>query len=412
LPTVEGIKGRITGGDRTIELDNALRQPYSQRTKIFDKPMPTPRKYILTQSSKIPPRGKALRYEDFSVVANKQKKNGTSVVTTPSTKADQEQSFWSQLENLQIPCGGDTTTTLTGTTDAGILRDGEKKGDDDVDSPKAKANANITLSNGRLRDSTTAAAAATTTSSQDSDFFSSLKRQKRSVQAHVDRAMAVLGQDYATPSAYAYLGNQFGEDLLGRQDDIAANFFFVDDKEEKRGISEKARMSFLRFFLTIFARYDFFIDSKTNRLDGDRFANSLNLPTRQRNYVREVVTSQMFETFMQDTNSIRHRRLFDEYVIKYKNGNFGLDVKKKAVLSRKHKATPGTPLLDSTQWKKPKTIVPGPPCSVGLQEGLVFCKDRRFPDRLNPEECITKKTVSPWKIFWDGAFCSAFSSCI
>ena len=73
LPTVEGIKGRITVGDRTTELDNTFRPPYAQRTKIFDQPMPTPRKYILTQSSKIPPRGELCEYEDFRIVPNKKK---------------------------------------------------------------------------------------------------------------------------------------------------------------------------------------------------------------------------------------------------------------------------------------------------------------------------------------------------
>eukprot|EP00536_Pseudo-nitzschia_multiseries_P009167 jgi/Psemu1/257909/estExt_Genewise1Plus.C_2510035 len=349
LPTVEGIKGRITVGDRTIELDNALREPYAQRTKLFDKPMPTPRKYILTQSSKIPPRGKALRYEDFSIVPNtKKKKKSTEKSDGDASTTGDEESLWSQFEDIRIPYS--------------------------------------------------------TAASQDSTFFVSLKRQSRSVQAHVDRAMAVFGQDYATPSVYACRGTrQFGEDVLGQQDEIAANFFFVN--HEKEDISTKVRGSFLKFFVAILARYEFFVDSETNELDQDRLVKSMNLSSRKGKYMQKVVGSQMFERFLHDTSSIRNRRLFNEYIIKHRDGNLSVD-------GRNTQTTPGTPLLNSIQWRNPRIIHPEQPCSVGMREGLVHCENRRFPDRLNPEECITKKTVSSWKVFLDSVYCSAFSSCV
>ena len=59
LPTVEGVKARITVGDRTVQLDNALREPYAPRTKLFAAPVATPWKYMLMQSSVIPPLGTA-----------------------------------------------------------------------------------------------------------------------------------------------------------------------------------------------------------------------------------------------------------------------------------------------------------------------------------------------------------------
>jgi len=75
------------------------------------------------------------------------------------------------------------------------------------------------------------------------------------------------------------------------------------------------------------------------------------------------------------------------------------------------KKTP-TPLLDSKQWKKPFVLVPPQPCVIGLKEGRVHCHDRRFPDHLNENECITNTTVSPWQMFWDGTWlCSSSSLC-
>mmetsp|Transcript_25967 Transcript_25967/g.61089 ORF Transcript_25967/g.61089 Transcript_25967/m.61089 type:complete len:1004 (+) Transcript_25967:97-3108(+) len=384
LPTIEGIKGRMTVGDRTVELDNALREPYAQRTKLFHKPMPTPRKYILTQSAKIPPRGKTLCYEDFSIIPKKNKnKTRTETSGGNASSTDKKENLWSQLEDIRIPCGEDTTTPTTTPSTTGENK--EKKIDGDTAAPK-----------GDPRD--------ITNKSQDSSFFVSLKRQSRSVQAHVDRAMAVFGQDYATPSAYACHGTQqFGDDMLGQQDEIAANFFFAD--HEKRDISTTVRKSFLKFFLAIFSRYEFYVNSRTNQLDGDRLVKSMNLPSRQRKYMKDVVSSQMFERFLHDTRSIRNRRLFNEHIINFRNGDFTLE-------ERKTESNPGTPLLNSIKWRNPKIIRPGHPCSVGLREGLVHCEDRRFPDSLNPEECITKKTVSSWKAFMDGAFCSSISSCV
>jgi hypothetical protein len=302
--------------------------------------------------------------------------------------------------------------------------------------------------------------------------------------------MAVFGVDYATPSQYAartslqLLGGE--DDVLNRQDEIAANFYFVDHNSST---SERVRQCFLNFFVTTLSRYKFFVNNETQRIDEERFIESLNLGHRQREYVRMIITSQMFEIFLsqQDVSSIRRRRLFDEHIIKHRGGaievsggafggnnknnnktkanantNTRTTTNKTTVSSsseatttskfdefinrRKYShvaaatatatatatnngknsttinnksntkstsklSTTTTPLLDSKQWRKPTIIVPQQPCVVGLKEGRVHCHDRRFPDHLVEEECITNNTVSSWKVFWDGTFCSAFFSC-
>jgi hypothetical protein len=387
LPTIEGIKGRVTVGDRTVELDNALRQPYAQRTKLFEQPMATPRKYILTQSSKILPRGKALKYEDFSIIPNRK----TDKKAVDDDDEEEVNMCGLTLEGIQTPFGDDTIGI-----DIVPIGQEEEKGDE-LSKPET---------NEIYDDSDSEYAPNPTTTSQDSTFLVSLKRQSRSMQAHVDRAMAVLGQDYATPSQYAARSKQqFRGDVLSQQDEIAANFFSADPKGN-RNVSERVRESFLRFFLVTFARYKVFFDSETDRLDEDRFVASLNLSHRQKDYVKEVVTSQMFEIFMQDTRSIRNRKLFDEYIVKHKNGNFGIGEHKESIRSY------GTPLLDSSQWRNPTIVIPPKPCRVGLKEGRIYCLDRRFPDNLDSDECITNRSVSFWKMFLDGVFCSVFSGCI
>ncbi len=376
LPTFEGIKGRVTVGDRTVELDNALRQPYAQRTKLFDEPMATPRKYILTQTAKIPPRGKPLKYEDFSMVSHRKREKDSADDSTVETKIDDDDDVaicGISLEDIQIPCGEDT-----------IFSDKKGEKTKDVDESDSEEDS-------KPPDTT-----------QGTTFLTTFKRQSRSVQAHVDRAMAVLGKDYATPSQYAK--RQFWEDVLSKQDEIAADFFSVDE-HETHNVTENVRESFLRFFLVIFSNYKTYFDPDKNRLDANRFVASLNLSYRQEDFVKEVVTSQMFEIFMQDTRSIKNRKLFDEYVIKHKNGDFSIG--KKTTSKRSY----GTPMLDSSQWQSPTIVVPEQPCRVGLKEGYTYCQDRRFPDHLDPIECVTNKSVSFWRMFCDGALCSALCCC-
>lgn len=532
LPTITGIKGKMTIGDRSIELDNALRQPYAQRTKLFDNEYtPTPRKFILSQASKVPPRGthgkigqqqqltgnrKGVEWNDYNFIPPNMKKRNTNTKKSGTNEYNNDNDYeigsfcGLSLEDMiiQFPCSEDTTTITT----PGNTTDEEKKDDTVVESTTV------------LKKPTEVAPAAAkplnrrdSNASQDSDFMVQLKRQGRAVQAHTDRYeflhyvyysilsicilsnftsltiysnllrslciylshtpqirfMAVFGVDYATPSEYAtrtslqLLGGQ--DDVLNRQDQIAANFYFVDNNNygnNDGNLTERVRKCFLKFFVTTLSRYNFFVDQESKRIDEERFIRSLNFGHRQREYIRLLVTSQMFEIFLsqQDLSSIRRRRLFDEHIIEYRGGTteVGGGVfagKNKATVMSSHtkkytenvtgksptartrpsapskfdefvnrngsnnsnanvgskskskKSTP-TPLLESTQWKKPTIIIPDQPCIVGLREGCAHCSDRRFPDHLNHDELVTNNTISSWRIFWDGTWlCTPFLNC-
>ena len=532
LPTITGIKGKMTIGDRSIELDNALRQPYAQRTKLFDNEYtPTPRKFILSQASKVPPRGthgkigqqqqltgnrKGVEWNDYNFIPPNMKKRNTNTKKSGTNEYNNDNDYeigsfcGLSLEDMmiQFPCSEDTTTITT----PGNTTDEEKKDDTVVESTTV------------LKKPTEVAPAAAkplnrrdSNASQDSDFMVQLKRQGRAVQAHTDRYdflhyvyysilsicilsnftsltiysnllrslciylshtpqirfMAVFGVDYATPSEYAtrtslqLLGGQ--DDVLNRQDQIAANFYFVDNNNygnNDGNLTERVRKCFLKFFVATLSRYNFFVDQESKRIDEERFIRSLNFGHRQREYIRLLVTSQMFEIFLsqQDLSSIRRRRLFDEHIIEYRGGTteVGGGVfagKNKATVMSSHtkkytenvtgksptartrpsapskfdefvnrngsnnsnanvgskskskKSTP-TPLLESTQWKKPTIIIPDQPCIVGLREGCAHCSDRRFPDHLNHDELVTNNTISSWRIFWDGTWlCTPFLNC-
>lgn len=368
LPTGEGIKGRITVGDRTTELDNALREPYAQRTRLFATPMATPRKYILTQCSTIPARGKALEYEDFRFVP-------TETAEKKAAATEGGVTMCGRTEDIHITC----KESVVGTDMSPIGQEDKKK--EGIAQPERRPMDKEPAS----EEGPTAGA-----TDPDSTFLVSLKRQGRFVQAHFDRALAVFGQDYATPSEYAARGSQQFEDVLRQQDQIAAEFFAVD-RPEQRQVTARVRESFLRFFLVVFARYKFFFDADTRRLDEERFVASLNLPPRQREYVREAVTSQMFDIFLHGTQSIQHRTLFDEYVVKRATSSFG-----RGGNGASHRRY-GTPLLDSSQWQNPTVVVPEQICRVGLKEGRTYCHDRKFPDTLDPDECITNQSVSFWR---------------
>merc|ERR1712161_108953 len=87
-------------------------------------------------------------------------------------------------------------------------------------------------------------------------------------------------------------------------------------------LSERVRQCFLNFLVTTLSRYNFFVNQDTQRIEEDRFLKSMNLRPPQRDYLRMIITSQMFEIFLsqQDLSSIRRRRLFDEYIVKHRGG--------------------------------------------------------------------------------------------
>lgn len=415
LPTADGIKGRITVGDRTVELDNARREPYAQRTKLFAAPTGTPRTYILTQSSMIPPREKALNRDDFCFARNEKTEKKVAA-------SENEAIMCGLLEDINIPCDENvvcidaTWNEQEEKKENGNAAQGRKqrifnfeRGSNamgevgrvcfqyaEQEQKVVEKEVHVEPGNQIEKEPGSEEAPTAIAMNQDPTLLVSMKRQGRSVQAHVDRALAVLGQNYATPSEYATRSSQHFPDLLSQQDDIAAQFFTVDQRE-RHEVIKRVRASFLRFFLVVFARYEFFCDKETNRLDEGRFVMSLNLPQCQREYMKEVVTSQMFDRFLHDADSVRHRKLFGEYITQRAKGG-----------SNKAPDHGGkTPLLDSSRWQNPVIVVPAQPCCVGSKEGLIYCRDRRFPDNLDPSECITNQSVSFWKRFWDGAFCFA-----
>ena len=206
LPTVTGIKGNITIGDRSVELNNSCRPPYAQRTKLFDNAVdyytPTPRKYILSQAGKVPPRSSgssgsgngnrsgSVQWNDYNFIPshmkikkknkNKNKKN----CDNDDDEYEQDNDIvlcGISLDELmqQFPCAEDTTTvdeddtvvTAEPTTTAAAA---------------AAASKELQVSMISRRDSATKSFRDSNTS-QDSDFVVQLKRQGRSMQAHADR---------------------------------------------------------------------------------------------------------------------------------------------------------------------------------------------------------------------------------
>ena len=276
IPTVEGIKGKMTVGDRTAEMANFLRRPYAPQTRLFDRRPSTQafsRSYILSQSSKVPPRGTPITKDDF-VVAKESTSNHCCIQSCLVDLMEDE-----------------TTTDTTPSTD---------QNDQNENSP---ANGSQPTDNGIKRNN-------------DNSLMTSIIRQSRTVTARTDRWLALFGhQPYATPSMYAsQVDKQLGDDALNRQDEIAAHFFQIDEKEQ--ALSELVRTSFLKFFMSILLRYKFYIDPQTNTLQVDRFIQSLRLSDNQQKYVRFVITSQMFDLFLHgdDTRSRNSRRWFDSYL--------------------------------------------------------------------------------------------------
>lgn len=331
LPSLDGIKGQMTTGDRSTLLDNALREPYAQRTRLFQEPSSQvfSRSYILSQSSKIPPRGKPLQTQDFVVLER-----------APNRYSD----YCCCLADIfPIVQAEDNPTDLNYDDMGQTSQETERTGD--------------TASN---------------------HVFASLARSTRHVQVHTDRLLAVWGQqEFATPSSHASkacIDRQFGKDTLKRQDQIAKQFFETANADFV--LFDKVRTCFLQFFASILCRYEFYVNKTTNRLDVDEFLKSLRLPKLQMRLVKDMMTSQMFDSLLHDP---KRRRMFAEE----------LELQRQ---QRKHDA------IGSQKMTSPMLVltVP-PPCGVGIQEGKTHCGDRRFPESLRPEDIIIKPpSASIW----------------
>ena len=350
LPANGCIKGRMTVGDGTEELDNAMRQPYAQMTRLGqEEEVASPRPYILSQCSKVPTRKEqAFSSENFQCSKTYRPRVVVRKVPRATTGAKKQQ----QLASVE----------------ASVRR-----------------------------------------FSRGESFLGSIKRPIRAFQAHTDRVLAVVArQSYATPSEYA-LGHL--DDILNRKDEIAANFFDVDPTLDT---TEAVRFSFLRFFISIFAHYKNHVykEDQTDRFNSARFLLSLKLSQRYQNFVGAMISSQMFERFLNGDEYSSRRRFFDEQILRHHQGKAVEELSEATAVFGFGKILPQpAPFLDSNKWKVRKEIVVSPPCGIGVKPGLTFCRDRRFPDRLDPEECITSKTIHPWKAFLDGAVSGSFWSC-
>jgi hypothetical protein len=124
--------------------------------------------------------------------------------------------------------------------------------------------------------------------------------------------------------------------------------------------------------------------------------NSLNFSWKNRQYVADVVKTQMFERFLHDLSS--RRKFFDEHIVLRRNQSVWGTTKKQP-----------TPFLDDmSKWKVRQVINPAAPCAIGVQKGRVY-RYKSFP-RLDEKEFVSSKTVNPWSALCHGALCSAFLS--
>jgi hypothetical protein len=314
-----GIKGRMTTGDQQL-LENSMREPYAQMTRLFDKPGSTDHRHFILSSA--------------------------------------ERAFVDGCEPLKV---GD------------FLKTGKKELVRQI--PRVTSAA---LKPIHRRDSRT------------SSVLSSLKRHSRSLQAHTDRVLAFVGQTYATPSPYVKI--EADRTFEQKRLQIAAQLYDVEDGD---GCSANpVRHTFLGFFTSLLFRYQDFLKANGS-FARDAFLSSLKLSWRNRQYVADVVSAQMFERFLHDSTS--RRKLFDEHIILKRNES-AWDANKEP-----------TPFLEnSTRWKVQKVITPAAPCAIGVPKGKVYSY-KSFP-KLDEEEFVSRKTVDPWSALCDGAVCSTFLS--
>jgi hypothetical protein len=340
LPSANGIKGEMTTGDRSGILENSSREVYAQRTRLFDKPSTHSfsRSYILSQSSKVPPRGKPIQTQDF-VISKEEPTQWSDLICCLSDIVSSDHLNGNAARTVELPEFIPDEVTVT------------KNQGNDAQNP----------------------------------FMASLARSSRHVQAHADRLLAVFGnQEFATPSSHASKAcsdQQFGKDALKRQDEIAQHFF--ETTIGSRDLFEKVHCCFMEFFVSAMSRYEFYVDPECNRLDVDKFLRSSGLPKQQQVFVWNMLTSQMFNSFLYDS---RRRRLFDAHIrLSQQRANRVQDLKKTS-----------SPILVLT--------VP-PPCGLDVRVGTTYCHDRRFPDILSPEELITESPTgnsSLWNLIFSG----------
>ena len=149
------------------------------------------------------------------------------------------------------------------------------------------------------------------------------------------------------------------------------------------------RAAFLRFFTSIFNRYEKFVvktgDDAPFR--SEAFLQDLILSPNNRDYVDSILKTQMFNTFLQErAENSNHDDIlvFDESIIAKNNRS------KVGTLVKGGKMP--TPFLsDKESWKITETFYPAPPSNWGLKEGESYTYGR-FPKLRselfgNPRPC-------------------------
>jgi len=204
-------------------------------------------------------------------------------------------------------------------------------------------------------------------------LFSSLKRQTRTVQAHTDRLLAFAGKEYATP-------NPFVEDIPPQElDKIAGQLYELDEDN-----GHAVRLTFLRFFTLFFLQYKKYI--KTDRegqvyFHKSSFLSSLILSTRNQHYVSDVIGTQMFERFVQESPNDPRVQFFDEHIVLVKNTS----------LWHSGSAKQQTPFLDSSKFKVNQVIYP--PAPTGGINGKVY-RYTHFPKLYEDEFVHTQNSTT------------------
>ena len=236
-----------------------------------------------------------------------------------------------------------------------------------------------------------------TVADSDSSAVLSLKRATRRFQAHTDRLLAYAGQKYATPNPFNT--SEAERVLRGKRFQLATNFYEVDvsgnDNNNNSVFSTPAiRKAFLSFLVHVLFRYKKFLRVGVNRevtMDRDAFIRDLSLSTSNKQYVMDLVGTQMFERFIHDRGP--RRAFFDEQIITVKNRSslFALNQQP-------------TPFLDDTQWDVRKTIRPKTPCTKGVQRGTTY-RFEKFP-KLDEKELIPSDDDGFFSELWRGSLCS------
>ena len=139
---------------------------------------------------------------------------------------------------------------------------------------------------------------------------------------------------------------------------------------------KKIRAAFLRFFTSIFNRYEKFVVKTGDEAPfrSEAFLQDLILSPSNRNFVSSILNTQMFNTFLQEraeNSSHSDILVFDESIIAKNNRS------KVGTLVKGGKVP--TPFLsDQESWKITETFYPAPPSNWGLNEGESYTYGR-FP---------------------------------